>query len=205
MHCNRAMGKSIKEALALDSNKWIQLVEEIEDKQNAEKWKKYIEENNFEIIVPNIILGEILKVLTKKENVRMSPERCLFCFMKSGQKFDFKHIKAQHEEEYYYRKAEMLIKKHKINTLLKAKGLCYCIGGAERYALHKQDLAIFIALKELKAPYYFITHDNGIRDSLMLAEIREIFIKEGLCFILIHETSNIKNRRAKRIKVMPVY
>lgn len=201
------MRKEIKETLAVDSSKWIKLVEEIEDKQNAEKWKQYLEENNFEVIVPDIILGEILKVLTKKEDTRTWPERkmCLFCFMKSGQKFDFKHIKGQHEEDYYYLKADMLIKKYHINGLLKAKGLYHCLDGVEKYALHKQDLAIFIVLKELKAPYYFVTHDNGIRDALMLAEIREIFIKEGLCFILIHETSNMRNRQVTRIKVIPDY
>jgi len=191
--------------MAMDSNKWLKLISEIEIEKNARQWKRYIEENNFEIILPDIVLGEILMVLTKKEDARIWHERRihLFRLMKSGQKFDFRRIATEHDEEYYYLKAELFIKKYKTNELLKARGLCKSRDGKELYALHKQDLAIFFSLKELNKAYYFITHDNGLKDALMLAEIRKTFIEEGLCFILIHETQAAKNRQVTRIKIMP--
>lgn len=199
------MGKAIKEALALDSNKWIQLVEEIEDKQNAEKWKKYIEENNFEIIVPDLVLKEIIGLLAHKEKTEIwAKSRKLFIrLMKSGRLFDFKDIEAKHELNYYYICADMLIKKYKIKAILKIAGLCKLKNGQEKYALHREDLAIFVSLKELGRPYYFLTHDEGIKAALRIECIRSALISEGLHFVLIHETQNPANRRFTRIKVMP--
>jgi len=201
------MRKEIKGALALDSNKWIQLVEEIEDKQNAEKWEKYIEENNFEVIVPDIVVKELLWVISIKDKAELCHENKtrLIRLMKAGQEFAFRHIKAKHEDEYYYRAAAMLIKKHNLNAIQKMHGLCHIIDGKEMYALHKEDVAIFISLKELGRLYYFITHDNGIKDALHINEIKDILISEGIRFILLHETTNLKNRGVTRIKIMPEY
>ncbi|MFH1065512.1 MAG: hypothetical protein V1734_03340 [Nanoarchaeota archaeon] len=201
------MEKEIKDTLALNSSKWIKLVEEIEDKQNAEIWREYLDENNFEVIVPEMVLKEVLLLLTKKESTEVweEKERHFFRLIESGKKFDFKHIKTRHDRDYYYTCAEIFIKKHKIKQILKEKGLCRIIGGKEHYALHKDDLAILISLKELGKIYYFITHDNGLRDALEIAEIRNALVEEGICFILLHETQIPKNRQIRRIKVLPGY
>lgn len=199
------MGKEAKNILAMDSNKWIMLVEELE--QDSAKWVCYLKEHNFEVIMPDIVAGEILALLSRKEGTKIYQERKthFLRLIKSGQNFEFKHIKTKHEEDYYYRKAEMLMKKHRLHELQKSNGLCQSIDGKEIYALHKQDLAIFISLKEIGKPYYFITHDNGLRDALEIAEIRKALVEEGICFILLHETQILKNRQIRRIKVMPEY
>lgn len=199
------MGKEAKNILAMDSNKWIMLVEELE--QDSLKWVCYLKEHNFEIIMPDIVAGEILVLLSRKEGAKIYRERKthFLRLMASGQKFEFKHIKTKHEEDYYYKKAEILIKKHKLKELQKLCGLCHTIDGKDIYALHKQDLAIFISLKEMGKPYYFITHDNGLRDALEIAEIRNALVEEGICFILLHETQIPKNRQIRRIKVLPEY
>lgn len=206
-HVSLTMKNTIKHTLALDSNKWIKLIEEIESRQNAEKWQKYIEENNFEVIVPDIVVKELLWVISIKNKAELCQENktSLIRLMKAGQEFAFRHIKSKHEDEYYYRAAAMLIKKHNINAILKAHGLYHIIDGREMYALHKDDVAIFISLKELGKIYYFVTHDNGIKNALNLPEIKGILINEGIRFILLHETPNLKNRVVTRIKIMSEY
>jgi len=199
------MEKEIKNILAMDSNKWIMLVEELE--QDSMKWVYYLKEHNFDVIMPDSVAGEILALLSRKDGAKIYQERKthFLRLMKSGQNFEFKHIKTKHDEDYYYKKAEILIKKHKLHELQKLNGLCHAIGGKEIYALHKQDLAIFISLKEIGKPYYFVTHDNGLRDSLEIAEIRKMLVEEGICFILLHETQIPHKRQIRRIKVMPEY
>lgn len=199
------MKQTVKDTLALDSNKWIQLVEEIEDKQSAKKWREFIGENNLEIIVPDLVLKEIIGLLAHKEKTEIwaNSRKLLIRLMKSGHLFDFKGIEAKHELNYYYICADVLIKKYNIKAILKMAGLYELKNGQEKYALHREDLAIFISLKELGKPYYFLTHDNGIKAALNLECIRSAFISEGLHFVLIHETQNPANRRFTRIKVMP--
>lgn len=180
-------------------------MEELE--QDSEKWVCYLKEHNFEIILPDIIIREIISLLTENEETEIwkNKEKHFLRLIKSGQKFEFKHIKAKHETEYYYRQAKMMIKKHYLNSIQKSKGLYQVISGREMYFLHMQDLAIFISLKELGGPYYFITHDTKLKEALKEKEIKDILISEGICFILLHETQRVKDRSITRVKVMPEY
>ena len=175
------MGKEAKNILAMDSNKWIMLVEELE--QDSLKWVCYLKEHNFEVIMPDIVAGEILALLSRKEGTRIYPsaKRIFFALWHQGKSLN-SSISKPSTMKIIIIKGGNTPQKHKLYELQKLCGLCHTIDGKDIYALHKQDLAIFISLKELGKPYYFITHDNGLRDAFEIAEIRKVLMEEGICF-----------------------
>ncbi|MBU2639009.1 MAG: hypothetical protein KJ955_08605 [Nanoarchaeota archaeon] len=193
--------------LALDANKWLRIVEEIESNKAAKQWTDYLEYHNFAVIIPDLVVKEVLWLLTDKKKTQIWKERekRFVHLAMSGMHFDFKYVQAKHDWDYYYSLAEQMIKKHKIKQILRQHGLFTIVDGKELYALHKEDLAIFISLKELGKPYYFITHDTRLKRALEIKEVKNALISEGIYFILLHETPDPEKRIVTRIKVMPEF
>lgn len=192
--------------LALDTNKWLKLVEEIENPSTARKWKEYLNDHNFKVILPQIVFKELVWILTNKDdlsNIYVKREYYILRLMKAGCVFDFHYVKNSKEFRHYLTEAGRLIKKYNLNEVLDSLGLFESENGIKKYYLHKNDLAILISLKELNSLYYFFTHDEKLKKALMIREVKNALIKEGIQFILIHETQNAKNRIISRVKILP--
>ena len=198
--------KNESNPLALDTNKWLKLVEEVENPNNARKWKKYLEYHNFYVILPQLVLKEIVWTLTNKNyssNIYLKKEYYILRLMKVGCVFYFRYVKSSKNFRYYLIEAEKIIKKDGLDKILESLGLYEIEDGIKKYYLHKHDLAILMSLKELGYSYYFLTHDDKLKKALQVKEIRDALVHEGICFILIYETQSAKNRKIIRIKVLP--
>lgn len=192
--------------LVLDTNKWLKLVEEIGSPRVAKSWRDYLRENDFDVVFPSLVLKEIVRLLTRKDNKNLiwkNKEKVILNLMRSGKVFGFSYVNLVRSWKDYHSQAESIIKRYKIETILKRRGLYKNKKGKRFCALHTEDLGILLALKEFGKPYYFITHDNGLLEAVKLKEIRDILVKEGIKFILLHETQEAKNRKVTRIKVLP--
>lgn len=170
----------------------------VEDPKKVALWKQYLTEHTFEVVMPSLILKELVCNINVQEN-----PKALLKFMKIGSTMNPELIETKHDAGYYLVMADQFIKKHKIKEILEAKGLCETDKtGRKWYALHREDLAILISLKELGGPYYFITKDGKLKKALSVKEIKDILLSEGIKFILLYEE---ENKPLIRIKILPEY
>ena len=191
------MKETDKNTLALDTNKWLNFLTIVEQPEKVALWKEYLAEHKFEVIMPALILKELYCTITEKDD----PLTFLKA-LKMGGTIGWTFIKTKYDAEYYKIKANQLIKKHNIKQILEAKGLCETDEtGRKWHAFHREDLAILISLKEMGKQYYFITTDGKLKDALSLKEIREIFLSEGIEFVLLYENKN----KLSRIKILPEF
>lgn len=170
----------------------------VEQPKKVALWKQYLTEHKFEVIMPALILKELYCAINAKDD-----PMALLNALKIGGTMNLALIKTKHDSGYYYTLADQLIKKYKVKQILEEKGLCETDGtGRKWYALHREDLAILISLKELGEPYYFITRDGKLKDALLVKEIKDILLSEGINFILLYEE---ENKPLIRIKILPEY
>ncbi|MDD4878574.1 MAG: hypothetical protein PHO02_06075 [Candidatus Nanoarchaeia archaeon] len=187
-----------KNTLALDTNKWLNFLTIVEQPEKVARWKAYLAEHKFEVIMPALILKELYCHITEKDD----PLTFLKA-LKMGGTIGWTFIKPKYDAEYYKIKADQLIKNHKIKKILEEKGLCDTDDtGRKWYALHREDLAILISLKELGKEYYFITTDGKLKEALLVKEIRDILLSEGIEFVLLYEAPN---KPLTRVKILSEY
>lgn len=192
------MKEPIKNTLMLDTNKWLALIAVVEQPKQVALWKEYLTEHNFEVVMPALILKELYCKINEKDNPRI-----FLNALKIGGKMDWAVLESKHDAGYYLVMADHFIRKHKIKEILEAKGLYETEEtGRKKHALHREDLAILLSLKELGKEYYFITTDGKLKDALLIKEIKDILLSEGIEFVLLYEAPN---KSLIRVKILPEY